>query len=1768
MPTVLGKKLSILLLFLIGINYAALAQPKADFAISNTSGCSPLTVNFTNKTTGGSGTLKFTWRLGNSNISHLVDASAIYYLPKVYSITLIATDNGGSGKTDSVTKSVTVYGSPTALFKSDAAGGCPPFNINFTDLSSTGSSAIVSWLWDFGDGSTSTSQNPPTHQYTGTGKFTVSLQVKDKNGCSNAANKQDFIVASIPPTIDFTASPPGGCTAPVTASFTPKITSSGTGFTYSWDFGDGNTSTSASPSNTYSAEGSYTVKLKCTDNTGCSGSKTKADFVFIGKPTADFKFNPGQGCSPLNVSFNDNSTGGAGGSYYWDFGDGTSSTNQYPSHNYSVGTYSVKFVVKSASGCKDSVTKQNIITVTKGFTPSFSVDSVLCQLPFSTNFSNTSGANTTVVAWDFGDKKKYTGENISHTYPDTGGFYSVTLTVSDGNGCVQNITKKNIINAKQITARIGYAKSEGCAPFDFIFTNNSFCIDPIVSTLWNFGDLTTSTVYDPASHNYSDTGSYIVTLKVVSKKGCKAIATVGVNAGTRPHASFIAYPTTGCLNKLRHVHFTNTTNVNATIKADKYQWDFGDGTVSSDISPVHRYMSKPGKYDVRLIAFNKGCSDTLLKSQFITILGPWARYAIKRDGCVANIVSFFDSSIGANHVKYIFGDGDSSTQRNPVHTYTAGEYHPFQIVYNDTTGCTDTFTLFPPGSGLIIRSPWVVTLSTPTVSGCLPLTVFFTVNNNDSADNVIYFGNGDSAIVSSSNDPSQIVSYTYTQTGTYTVKMKAVNKSGCNIVINLPHTVVANGPFVDFGIDKIKGCVPLTVTLTDKSTIGNTISKKVYDMGNGDIMNVTAGIMSYTYTSPPPNQYGGFSITERVTDVSGCTSEVSKLVYPSKVAAVFNIDSNVTCKNVIYSFSPADIGLGPFKYAWNLGNGATSNTRSPVIVYPNGSYRISLKITDDNGCTDTASKKIAVKKYKSHADFSIDSTVGACPPFHAIFHDHSRFAFGGHKGYEWDFGDGSYHSTNSDPEKVYYNAGKFTVKLKITDSIGCMDSIVKVGLIVVKGAIGDYNFDKRRGCTPLSVHFTAKSKNASKFAWDLGDGSLGLGDTLTHVYNDTRHYVPLLILSDSAGCTYTLPPKDTIIVDKLPTPDFTFDSICSGLPTYFIDKSDPGSGVDAKWAWDFGDGGKATGSNPSHIFRKNGFYTVTFTVTNSFGCAKTTSKKIKIGGITAAFSSSRTGCVGTPVVFADKSVSDTLIRSWTWLFGDGSSSTLQNPTHTFFKKGRYPVSLFVANERGCVDTVIKGGYLVIGDTVPPPPPTLYRVTVVDDNTVEIDFSKYKDVDFDHYFIYMADKSGNYIIIDRIDDINDTVHTIQNLNTLHNAYCFKVQVYNACGFYSTLSPQHCTMDVTAKPGIDQAFVSWTPYTGWNKIKIYQIYRKNFYNSAQYLLIDSVTGDITSYTDTNVICFRPATYHILAIEDSGYRQVSWSDTSTTLPIHENHVPAPDMIHATVPDNKRVQIEWKDFPKLKVKKWMVEKSTDGMTYQQLDTPYNRNVLSVFDKHVDVHKTSYYYRLKMMDSCGDIGPYSYIGKTIVAHADTTPEAKPFVHWSPYKDWPEGVKYYDIEIKDQYGNYRFLAQTPTGNDTDYIDNITDLNSLPDYCYRVVAHRNGPAANPDQNVSVTSMSNEACMRVVSRVFVPNAFTPNGDGTNDSFRVKGLYIRDYHIKIYDRWGTRIFESSSLNDNWDGTYKHGKPLMDSYKYIIYVRGVDNKTYFLDGWVTILP
>ncbi|HTF04856.1 MAG TPA: PKD domain-containing protein, partial [Bacteroidia bacterium] len=298
---------------------------------------------------------------------------------------------------------------------------------NLLDVSVTNTTTglATSWLWDFGDLSTSTLQNPPTHTYAAPGTYTVCLTATSQCGSSQTC---DTITVCALPTAGYTSS-----TSLLTANFTDVSTGGAT--SWSWDFGDSNTSTSQNPSHTYASGGTYNVCLIVMN--ACSQADTICQTVSVcDVNSAGFSQTGGV----LTANFSDLSTG-AIDDWSWDFGDSNTSTTQSPTHTYaSAGTYTVCLIVSNS--CGNSDTTCQAVTVCDVNVAAFG-DSTHEDSVYVTDMSTGTGITTWL--WDYGDGNFANVQNPPpHSYA-TGGVYTVCLTTTDTCGVVDSVCHTVVI---------------------------------------------------------------------------------------------------------------------------------------------------------------------------------------------------------------------------------------------------------------------------------------------------------------------------------------------------------------------------------------------------------------------------------------------------------------------------------------------------------------------------------------------------------------------------------------------------------------------------------------------------------------------------------------------------------------------------------------------------------------------------------------------------------------------------------------------------------------------------------------------------------------------------------------------------------------------------------------------------------------------------------------------------------------------------------------------------------------------------------------------------------------------------------------------------------------------------------------------------------------------------------------------------------------------------------------------------------------------------
>jgi gliding motility-associated-like protein len=1234
------------------------AQLKTAFKATPTSGCAPLLVNFTDESTGGA--TGWRWDLGNGTIASTQNPSTTYLTPGIYTVKLVITNAAGK---DSLVKTnyINVLQPPQAAFSTSTSSvGCFPLRVQFVDNSvSTSGGTITSWEWDFGDGTTSTAQNP-YHVYYNAGNYNVALKVTNSSGCFTLLVKPSFIRATTGVRADFSASAPVNCKPPESITFTNLTTGPGT-VTYKWDFGDGGNSTATNPAHTYTAAGTYNVRLIAESDQGCIDTITKNNQLSIGNFNSKFSFRDSV-CIGDTVKFTNQSIP-VPNSATWYFGDGTSSITANPIKIFNAtGAYTVK-LVNNYGACVDSAIKT--INVISNPVPNIIVnDSISCRAPFTVNFSNTTpGAKQWL--WDFGDGSISTQQNPSHTY-NAEGNYTVKLTVQLSAGCTGTLTKTDFIKIQKPVVSIPGMPTGGCFPYTFSPVPSVISADSVVSWLWDFGDGGTSTQQFP-SHLYPGQGSYTIRLTITTRRGCtETISYVnGVKTGTKPSANFSAAPLTSCAGQ--PINFTDLS----TGAPDAWRWEFGDNKTSTAQNPSHSYDTS-GFITVQLIAFKNGCPDTATKTSYLQIIPPVSKFSITYDCNTTSTVAFTDASVGAATRLWTFGDGNTSTALNPTHAYAApGTYTVTLSVTNGS--CTDTsqrvvnFLNFNP------------TIVTDQNAKCKFQAFSFSAGNVTPANITSWswdLGDGNTSNAASFN-------HFYSAVGSYTVKLVITDINGCKDSTTKVLDVFGAAP--SFTALPNPQCVGQSVTFTNTSTTDGThpITNYLWRFGDGNSLNGNNPTVQHSY-STASTYFPKLIVTDSYGCVDSTLGGAVLDVFESKLG-FYAVDS-LSCPNGGVQFVNTSTGSN-LSYTWDFGDGNTSTAVNPSHSYAaTGTYTVKMTGREAIGCVDSVIRTNYIKVDVPVADFLASDTFTICPPMQVQFTNKSTF----YKTVLWNFGDGN-TSTAANPSYSYAIPNDYTVTLTVTSAGGCTSS-KQVLIRVLSNTVGNLSYNPITGCFPMAVNFAVTANNNVKYLWDFGDGNtlFTTDSTVGFNYQYPGFYVPKVILQDTQGCLTPLIGKDTIKIFGS-KPDFGVDKkiLCDNGTVQFRDSSVTADIV-SSYVWNFGDGNTSNLRNPSHAYASVGVYDVTLTINTVNGCSNTITKPQLIKVVPTP----QLSITGTTVYCSPATVNlngnlvnpDTSSIQWTWKVDNRIVNTKNLSNFSIPAAGTYIAWLIATNSSGCTDS--------------------------------------------------------------------------------------------------------------------------------------------------------------------------------------------------------------------------------------------------------------------------------------------------------------------------------------------------------------------------------------------------------------------------------------------------------------------------------------------------
>jgi len=984
---------------------------------------------------------------------------------------------------------------------------------------------------------------------------------------------RDIAVAQVSFTVDVDQ----GC-APLTVNFT-NTSSIGDPY-YWWCFGDGspcNQKAVGDTSHTYLQPGQYWVWLY-------DSLFTSSAYHIIKVPgsSGDFIMSADSICPGDKVSMQSNDIAST---YFWDFGDGYTSYQQYTNHTYSSpGNYDVRLILNSVCGI-DTITKP--IKVKNNLTISGFIDYSISPNPVCPGDKGTfniwgDNVNTYAVHWDFGDGFSSEQQYTSHTYSSTGSYpITVTLTNGCGNDSIFYDTV-DVQNNVPIGGNIYYSISPNpvCPGDEVRFqiwgTNvNNYAVN------WDFGDGFSST-WSYNNHTYFSAGSYPVSVTLTN--GCGRDTTFYDTVDVQNNVLIAGY-----------INYSISPNlvcpgdgVNFFIWGDgvygyAVHWDFGDGDSSSLQYNSHTYSS-PGSYPITVTLTN-GCGqdttfyDTLDVQGNVPVSG-WMDYNIySNPACPGDEVNFniWGENVYGYDTKWHFGDGDSSSLQYNSHIYSAAGLYPISVTLTNGCGRDTTFNETIDVHDSVPISGWIDYSISPNPA-CPGDEVRFNIwgENVYGYDVKWDFGDGDSS--------AQAYTYhTYDATGSYPISITLTNGCGEYIVLNTTVNVQNNVPvsgYMNFNTWPNPVCPGDEVQFNVWGD--NVISYDVsWNFGDG-------ASSSQQYATHVYDSAATFPVT--VTLTSGCGGFVT-------LYGAANVQNNVPINTVslyspISSACPGDplifeVQGGPdsYSYIWDYGDSTIDSMgdfRGAHSYTDTGNYVVSVTVTNGCGNQTSAYTNININNnaFPVLNVFGVSGGGASCPGDSVEF-----FVWGDVPSVLWDFGDGDTSSATSisimaggpaagtagsfvvtSIKHVYASAGEYEATLTITNSCGnsVSDAVnVSIGTNVVPDAqfTTSFPFNGRYYFPGEQIDFS--TFGGSSYVWDFGDGNIDTttSSEISHQYAAVGTYTATLTLTNGCGNSDTwsnnieVQDADYIIIAGTVLNDTITDTIRAGTVELYRKKS-------------------------------------------------------------------------------------------------------------------------------------------------------------------------------------------------------------------------------------------------------------------------------------------------------------------------------------------------------------------------------------------------------------------------------------------------------------------------------------------------------------------------------------------------------------------------------------------------------------------------------------
>lgn len=1446
-------------------------------------------------------------------------------------------------------------------------------------------------------------------------------------------------------------------------------------------------------------------------------------------------------CAPATISF----TAPVGAtSYTWNFGNG-SSVLQNPSNIFTVPGTTVVTVVTNVGTFSQTIILHPPPTANFNFVP----PAIKCA-PQTVSFTNTSTgpASFTNCSWSFGDGgQNNTSCNPTYAYT-LPGSYSITLQVTDANGCGANVVKGTVNVSAPPTVIISsnpLALSSCTAPFTAAFSGSN-CVtgSPLGGGLtynWTFqgGSPASSTQQTPGNVTFNTPGSYNVTLTATDNNNCSATVVKPVTVSQPTLQTTI--PGTVCLNT--PFSFSFQTNQPTTF------WNFGaapsptilntGGPTTTSIFPGY---TAPGIYTINITAGSFPCTASQTKTVYVEQVIANFTLTPPSFTCSPTFTASYTNMSSSNAVSYTWTtfNGNvtqTSTATNPTFTFVQGSNNPYTIfntfaaqvslIAQSANGCISTATVYTYDS---IRRP-TAWFNKDKKEGCAPLVVKFRDSSfTASAFPVTSYtwNNGaNPATIVTGNIPPPIVNptFTYSSPGTYTPYLIIQTATGCIDTSFIDTVTVVNPPTFNSSISPTLACwnTPVTITITPTST--NPVQHWHVNSDNGFFSHcINNSTPSWNFTHVGTHT---FSIDGYSHSCKNVAAGVQSVVVKGPISQG-RYETNCTpgTRKVVkfYSYlqdaASATLNYGDGSPLANIvGNpgGNASSTLSHTYA-ASGDYTATLiSINGPNGCSPhTYTMLVTVRDIQANFNLPAVGCASVSQSFDAS--PSVDVKIGCRRGYVWYFDNLPPNDTTAAVvTHTFTTPGTHTVFLMVKDDNSCIDTTMHT--MRISSAAPDFTFSANPIClssgTVQMVNLTSQLPDPiTSYSWNFGDASpTSTLTNPTHTYLGatvpSQSFTVTLTATNSQGCTDT---KPLVIQVNNPSAALTPDDyfLCAPQTVTFTAPSGYTS-----YTFSYGSAPSAslaTASNTTaYTYTTGGSFTATLNIVDAGGCKSSgvvvvNAHTTPTANFTFTNSNSTGGnnvCSGSPVTFINTSSSPyTLTPSWN--LNTGSPVIPSNTVvATYTNTGIIPITLTVTTEQpfACPAVITK--------------------------TISI-FGVKADLNLDKYTVCLGGA------------IN---FNVKDTSTLYS-WVWGFGDGDTMKLYAGSAPSTITHSYTNYPLPNgQTFVSLVYYSSQHACRFATTH------TVQVVKIDG------NFNRNNEISKKDSVHCIGSIDqfsnqtpNSGGYVFSWNfgDGGTANTQNPSYTYTNSGIY-TVTLNITDPIN--NCKGLAIKNMTINALPNAQAYAR-DTCAGRPFALTSTVTAN---GPYTYTWSPSTGVNSINSASTIATASVNTTYTldvtdvngcknsTTHSVNIVQMPQSFQWDTAIVIGQIALLNNYAgsNFSYTWSPPTDLSCTNCPNPTSSSTV-NIIYTVTVA---------DNMGCFMIQNTHTVEILpkSSVDVPTAFTPNGDGTNDVIYVDGWGIKKLnYFRVFNRWGQLLFESTDIKVGWDGTFNGIPQNMETYVY----------------------